>query len=130
MVQSAPPSSEARDYVAEGEVPAPSSDALTDLGRLVRAWREGPVRDSEARFPAALQAGIDTHDKLLLTSGRISSEMLGKARRMGIPIVASRTAPTSMAVQMAQGWNICVIGYLRRGSLRVYTHPQRLGITP
>jgi FdhD protein len=78
----------------------------------------------------ALQAGIDTRDKLLLTSGRISSEMLGKARRMGIPIVASRTAPTSMTVQMAQVWNICVVGYLRRGSLRVYTHPQRLGITP
>jgi FdhD protein len=76
----------------------------------------------------ALQAGIDTRDKLLLTSGRISSEMLSKARRMGIPIVASRTAPTSMTVQMAQVWNICVVGYLRRGSLRVYTHPQRLGL--
>ncbi|MDQ7037015.1 MAG: formate dehydrogenase accessory sulfurtransferase FdhD [Anaerolineae bacterium] len=76
----------------------------------------------------ALQAAIDTRDKLLLTSGRISSEMLGKARRMGIPIVASRTAPTSMTVQMAHIWNICVVGYMRRGSLRVYTHPQRLGI--
>lgn len=77
----------------------------------------------------ALQAGIDTRDKLLLTSGRISSEMLSKARRMGIPLVASRTAPTSMTVQMALVWNICVVGYLRRGSLRVYTHPQRLGVT-
>lgn len=76
----------------------------------------------------ALQAEIDTRDKLLLTSGRISSEMLGKARRMGIPIVASRTAPTSMTVQMAHIWNICVVGYMRRGSMRVYTHPQRLGI--
>lgn len=76
----------------------------------------------------ALQAGIDTHDCIILTSGRISSEMLGKARRMGIPLVASRTAPTSTAVRLAQAWNICIVGYVRQGSLRVYTHPQRLGL--
>jgi FdhD protein len=76
----------------------------------------------------ALQAGIDTRDCILLTSGRISSEMLGKARRMKIPLVASRTAPTSMSVRLAEAWNICVVGYVRGGSLRVYTHPQRLGL--
>lgn len=76
----------------------------------------------------ALQAGIDTRDGLLLTSGRISSEMLAKARRMAVPVVASRTAPTSIAVRLAQAWNICVVGYVRRGGLRVYTHAQRLGL--
>jgi FdhD protein len=78
----------------------------------------------------ALQAGIDTRDCILLSSGRISSEMLGKARRMGIPLVASRTAPTSSAVKLAEAWQICIVGYVRRDSLRVYTHPQRLGLTP
>lgn len=76
----------------------------------------------------ALLNGIETHDGLLLTSGRISSEMLGKARMMGIPLVASRTAPTSTAVRLAAAWNICVIGYVRRDTLRVYTHPERLGL--
>jgi FdhD protein len=76
----------------------------------------------------ALQAGISMRDGLLLTSGRISSEMLGKARRMGTPIVASRTSPTSISLRLAQAWNICVIGYVRHGSMRVYTHPQRLGL--
>ncbi|PJF41740.1 MAG: formate dehydrogenase accessory sulfurtransferase FdhD [Chloroflexi bacterium] len=76
----------------------------------------------------ALQQGIATHDCILMSSGRISSEMLQKARRMGVPLVASRTAPTSVAVQLAQAWNICIVGYVRRGSLRVYTHPQRLGL--
>ena len=76
----------------------------------------------------ALQAGIDMRDGLLLTSGRISSEMLGKARRMGTPIVASRTSPTSISLRLAQAWNICLVGYVRHGSLRVYTHPQRLGL--
>ena len=76
----------------------------------------------------AMQANIDTHDCILLTSGRISSEMLTKARRMGIPLVASRTAPTSIAVRLAQAWNICIAGYVRRGSMRIYTHPVRLGL--
>lgn len=77
----------------------------------------------------ALQSGINTQDGILLSSGRISSEMLNKARRMGVPIVASRTAPTSISINLAQTWNICVIGYVRRGSMRVYTHPHRLGIS-
>lgn len=76
----------------------------------------------------ALQAGISMRDGLLLTSGRISSEMLGKARRMGTPIVASRTSPTSISLRLAQAWKICVVGYVRHGSMRVYTHPERLGL--
>jgi FdhD protein len=76
----------------------------------------------------ALIAGISTRDKIILTSGRISSEMLQKARRMRVPIVVSRTAPTSVSVQLAQLWGICIVGYVRRGSMRVYTHPERLGL--
>jgi FdhD protein len=76
----------------------------------------------------ALQAGMDTTDCQLLTSGRISSEMLTKARRMRIPVVVSRTAPTSVAVKLAQAWRICIVGYVRQGGMRVYTHPQRLGL--
>lgn len=76
----------------------------------------------------ALLAGIDPRDRMLLTSGRISSEMLLKARQMGVPLVASRTAPTSISVQMAAIWNICVVGYLRLGNMRVYTCPERLGL--
>jgi FdhD protein len=76
----------------------------------------------------ALLEGIETQDKILLASGRISSEMVSKARRMAVPIVASRTAATSFAVQLAESWGICLLGYVRRGSFRVYTQPQRLGI--
>jgi len=76
----------------------------------------------------ALQTGLETRDCILLTSGRISSEMLSKARRMGAPLVASRTAPTSIAVRLAQTWNICVIGYVRQSRMQVYTHPERLGL--
>ena len=74
----------------------------------------------------ALRDSYDMRNCLLLTSGRISSEMMSKANRMNISIVASRTAPTSTAVRLAQAWDICLIGYVRQGGLRVYTHPERL----
>lgn len=76
----------------------------------------------------ALLNGIDTRDSLLLTSGRISSEMISKARRLGAAIVASRTSPTSISLRLAQAWNMCIVGYVRQRSMRVYTHSQRLGL--
>ncbi len=73
-----------------------------------------------------MQRGIDTRGKLLLATGRVSSEMLRKAAHMRCPLIASRNSPTSMSVAMAKAWNITLIGYVRRTSLRVYAHPERL----
>jgi FdhD protein len=70
--------------------------------------------------------GIDTLGGILLSTGRISSEMLDKAAKMGCPIVASRTSPTSLAVQLARAWNITLVGYLRRGKMLVYANDWRL----
>jgi FdhD protein len=74
----------------------------------------------------ALQRGVDTRGRLLLCTGRISSDMLRKAARMGCPIIVSRTTPTSMAVQLAQTWNITLVGYVRGNAVSVYTHPGRI----
>jgi len=68
----------------------------------------------------ALQRGIPTEDRILLSTGRISSEMLLKAARMGVPIVASRTSPTEMAVALAEQLNITVCGYVRPDGLNLY----------
>jgi len=76
---------------------------------------------------ACMLKGTPTRDKGLLTTGRISSEMLRKGALMGCPVVASRTSPTSMAVELAQTWNITLVGYARHGKLRVYCTPERLG---
>jgi FdhD protein len=76
----------------------------------------------------ALDQAVQTRDRILVTSGRISSEMLNKARVMGVPVVASHTSPTSLTVQLADAWQICVVGYVRQGSMRVYTHPRRVGL--
>jgi len=100
-----------------------------ETGILVSAEDVGRHNAVDKIAGQALMQGIPTRDRILLTSGRISSEMLGKARRMGTPIVASRTAPTSITLELAQAWNICVAGYVRGGSMRVYTHPARLGLS-
>ena len=74
-----------------------------------------------------LLRNLPTAGLLLLTTGRVSSEMLRKGARMGCPIIASRNSPTSLAVSMAQAWNLTLVGYVRRATLRVYTHAERLG---
>lgn len=78
----------------------------------------------------ALMAGIDTHDSIILTTGRISSEMINKARAMGVPIVCSRTSPTSLSVRLAAEWQMTLVGYLLRNSLNIYTHPERVLCSP
>ena len=73
-----------------------------------------------------LLRGIDPRGHILLATGRISSEMIKKAAGMACPIVASRTSPTSMSVKLAREWNITLCGYVRRGTMNVYAHPERL----
>lgn len=74
----------------------------------------------------AMLEGIETEDKILLSSGRISSEMIQKARRLQTPIVCSRTSPTSLSVALAHAWNMTIVAYLRQDRMRIYTHPQRI----
>jgi FdhD protein len=73
-----------------------------------------------------LLRGFSLRDKVLLTSGRASYEMATKALRVGIPIIASVSAPTSLAVQLAEDRGLTLIGYLRGGRMDVYTHPERI----
>ncbi len=75
-----------------------------------------------------LRLGIETRGRLLLATGRVSSEMMQKAAQMGIPFVASRNSPTSLSVEMARAWGITLVGYVRRQTLRVYSGPERLGV--
>ncbi|MFL7838595.1 MAG: formate dehydrogenase accessory sulfurtransferase FdhD [Candidatus Promineifilaceae bacterium] len=75
---------------------------------------------------AALQAGIHTHDRILISSGRISSEMINKARRLGTPIICSRTSPTSLSVALAESWNMTIVAYVRQKRMRIYTRPERV----
>lgn len=72
-------------------------------------------------FGRCLTEGIATEGRILLSTGRISAEMLNKAMRMRTPIVVSRSSPTTLSVALAQSWNVTLVGYARRDSLIVYT---------
>lgn len=69
---------------------------------------------------------IPTKDRLLLTTGRISSEMVTKAVRMEVPIVASRSTPTDLAIRLAGDWEMTIVGYARGGKMNVYTRQDRV----
>jgi FdhD protein len=74
----------------------------------------------------AMVKGIRTEGRILLTSGRRSSEMLRKGAHMGTPFLISRTSPTTLAIEAAKRLGLTVIGYVRRHSFNLYTHPERL----
>jgi FdhD protein len=77
---------------------------------------------------AALLAGEPLVDRILLNTGRVSSEMLLKAARMGVPLVVSRTSPTEMAVGLAEQLGITVVGYLRHDSFNLYAGGEALAL--
>ncbi len=66
--------------------------------------------------------------RVLITTGRISSEMLQKAARLQASIVVSRTSPSSLSIEMAERYGITLIGYARRQQFNVYTNAQRVGL--
>jgi FdhD protein len=69
---------------------------------------------------------VDTADRLLVTTGRVSSEMLLKAAKMGVPVVASLKSATQRAVPLGVVLGIAVVGYARGEQLTVYSHPERI----
>lgn len=76
----------------------------------------------------ALLKGVDLGGRLLVTSGRVSAEMAAKAAALGIPLIASRTSPTDMAIKICEDAGICLIGYLRGARFNVYAHPELLSV--
>ncbi|WP_147804225.1 formate dehydrogenase accessory sulfurtransferase FdhD [Alkalicoccus halolimnae] len=69
---------------------------------------------------------IPVRDKVLVFSGRISSEVLTKAAKIGVGIVLSKSAPTDLAIKLAEDLNITAVGFIRGESFNVYSHPSRI----
>jgi FdhD protein len=66
--------------------------------------------------------------RVLITTGRISSEMLQKAAQLTVSILISRTSPSSLSIEMAERYGITLIGYARKHRFNVYSNSQRVGL--
>lgn len=75
---------------------------------------------------AALVAGFPLRESIMMVSGRLGFEIAQKALVAGIPIVASISAPSSLAVELATDFGMTTIGFLRGRSMNIYSHPQRI----
>jgi FdhD protein len=77
-------------------------------------------------FGKCILEDIRTDDRIVVTSGRISSEILLKVAKRNVPILVSKSAPTNLGVRMADDLGITLVGFVRGKRVNVYTHTARV----
>ncbi len=103
------------------------SAALWD-GKKIEVFCEDIGRHNaiDKIFGYCLMNNISVKDKIILTSGRISSDVLIKISRRGVPVIISRNAATSLAVEMAYFLGITLIGFVRGQRMNIYSYQERV----
>lgn len=91
--------------------------ARTDIGRH---------NALDKLFGYCLIHRVPLKDKILAFSGRISSEVLLKAAKIGVGIILSKSAPTNLALNLAEELGITTVGFIRGNGFNVYTHQKRI----
>jgi FdhD protein len=74
----------------------------------------------------AFMKSVSMENKILITSGRVTSEIMTKAGRNRFPILISRAAPSCMAISYAEDMGITLIGFARGERLNIYSWPKRI----
>ena len=120
-----------KDFLKKGELFRATggvhSAALVIDGRIVLMAEDiGRHNAVDKVFGRCFREHIDTSESVMFTTGRISSEILIKCVRRSVPIIASRSAPTALAVGLAGRMNVTLAGFVRGPRINVYTHSERL----
>jgi len=116
----------AQIYRATGGV---HSAALCDI-RDILVFSEDVGRHNaiDKIFGECILNDIVTDDHIIITSGRISSEILLKVARRNVPLIVSKSAPTNLGLRLAADLGVTLIGFVRGKRMNVYTHDWRIAM--
>ena len=79
-------------------------------------------------FGECMLNGIQMDDHIIISSGRVSSEMVLKLVKRNIPVIISKSAPTSLGLRLADDLGVTLVGFVRGKRMNVYTHDWRITI--
>ncbi|MGM9954623.1 MAG: formate dehydrogenase accessory sulfurtransferase FdhD [Peribacillus sp.] len=101
--------------------------ALCDVNGLVLSRMDiGRHNALDKIYGYCLKNGISLEGKAIVFSGRISSEILLKVAKIGCELILSKSAPTELALELAEGLGITTVGFIRNDSMNIYTCPDRI----
>jgi FdhD protein len=105
------------------------SAALSD-GKEILLFSEDIGRHNavDKLIGKAFLRDVSIENKVLLTSGRVTSEIVTKAGRNRFPILISRAAPSCMAISYAEDMGITLVGFARGDRMNIYAWPNRIAL--
>ena len=114
----------AQTYKATGGV---HNAALCDAeGVILSRMDIGRHNTLDKIYGHCLKNDIPMTGKIIVFSGRISSEILLKVAKIGCELVLSKSAPTELALRLGESLGITIVGFIRKGSFNIYTGAERI----